>query len=166
MYQKVKRIIVRILIISLIVGALLYFIPWPTRVNLTLEASKLDQNGNVVSNTTITIKGVMLDYLFREDSLNVSIYPFDTHKWVKLTHNANTNRDGIIYRHSGDCFEISCYTNDASFCKLLFTKDFKYVAFVADEPGGETNTYYVASANSEVNTEDLIEYFRYLPPFG
>lgn len=166
MYKKVKRIIVIILVACLIAGALLYFVPWPTPVNLSLNAAKLDKDGNVVGNMTIHIEGVMLNYLFQEDSLNVKISPFDSHKWVKLTRNANTNRDGIIYPHSGDCFELFFYTDYASFCRLLFTKDFKYVAFVSDTPGDGSNTYYVASADDEIPTEELIEYFRYLPPFG
>lgn len=166
MYKKVKRIIIIVLVVSLLIGALLYFVPWPTRVDLTLDAAKLDQDGNVVSNTTITIKGVMLDYLFRKDSLDVSIYPFDNHKWVRLTNYSNENRKGVIHPHSGECVKVYCYTSEYSFCDLLFTKDFKYVAFVADVPGNGKNTYYVASANNEVSTEKLIEYFRYLPPFG
>ena len=75
MYQQIKRIITIVLIVVVLIGALLYFLPWPTCVNLTLNAAKLDKDGNAVGNSTITIKGVMLDYLFQEDCLNVSIYP-------------------------------------------------------------------------------------------
>lgn len=171
MYQKIKRITIIVLAVCLFIGALLYFVPWITRVNLTLDAVKLDSDGNVVGDTTITIKGAMLDYLFQKDSLDVSIYPFDDFKWVNLSQDSTTNRVGIMRPHHKDCMEINCstydyHTNSMTFCKLLFTKDFKYVAFVADFPGDGDNIYYVASANNEVSTEELIAYFRYLPPFG
>ena len=169
MYQKVKRIIIIVLAVCLFIGALLYFVPWITRVNLTLDAVKLDSDGNVVGNTTITIQGVMLDYLFQKDSLDVSIYPFDNIKWVKLSQYGNTNRVGVMQPHYRNCMEISCSTFDSNrmiFCKLLFTKDFKYVAFIADFSGDGGNTYYVASANEDVGIAEVIDYFHYLPPFG
>ena len=169
MYPTPKRIITLIVIIAVLIGALLYFVPWPTRVNLTLDAAKLDQNGNVVDNVTITINGVRLNYLFREDSLDVNIYPFDNFTWVTLSYYANKKRTGVILPHSGDCVKIHCSASDPSsefppFCELLFTEDFKYVAFVADR--SESNIYYVASKDGAISTEALIEYFRYLPPFG
>lgn len=166
MYQQIKRIITIVLIVVVLIGALLYFIPWPTRVNLSLNAAKLDKDGNAVGNSTITIKGVMLDYLFQEDCLNVSIYPFDNFKWIKLSNHGTTNKRGIIYPHFQTCKKVYCYTStdDLVFCKLLFTKDFKYIAFVAEN--ATERTYYVASANTEVSTEELAEYFRYLPPLG
>lgn len=169
MYQKVKRIITIVLIVAVLIGALLYFVPWPTRVNLVLNAAKLDKSGNSVGHSTITIKGVMYDYLFQKDSLSVSIYPFDDFAWVQLSDNLPENRKGVIQSHFQDCKKIYCSAWDSSledsvFCELLFTKDFKYIAFVSDTP--ETKTYYVASADNQVRFEDLAEYFHYLPPFG
>lgn len=166
MYQQIKRIITIVLIVVVLIGALLYFIPWPTRVNLSLNAAKLDNNGQAVGNCTITIKGVMLDYLFQEDYLNASIYPFDGFNWIELTQNGNSNREGMILSHFQECKKIYCYASadDALFCELLFTKDFKYIAFVANYPG--ESTYYVTSSDEEVSVEQLAEYFHYLPPFG
>ncbi len=166
MYQKVKRIIVRVLIIALIVGVLLYFVPWPTRVNLSLNAAKLNSNGEPVGQSPIIIKGWRLDYLFQPDQLDVNIQPFDYFAWIQLSK--SNGKEGVIFPHHGDCQEIrfACCSqdDDISFCELLFTNDFKYVAFVRD--GDEQRTYYVASADGQVSYKELAEYFRYLPPFG
>lgn len=163
-----KRIILVILVIALLVAALLYFVPWPTRVNLTLNAAKLDSNGEVIEQFTMVIEGWRLDYLFQPDQLNVNIEPFDDYAWIDLSTDTQTNRKGIIYTHFQDCEQIYCCTSNSSttiaFCELLFTRDFKYVAFICDTSDGEI--YYVASADDQVSYKELAEYFRYLPPIG
>jgi hypothetical protein len=163
MYKKIKGITILILIICLDVGAVLYLFPWPTSVKLSLNAAKLDENGNVVGHTTINIQGTMDDYLFREDVLNVTISPFDEYNWFKLVENNPGHRKGVIQPHSKDCVKVHCYYYDG-LCDLLFTKDFKYVAFVVEH--ADKDIYYVASTDEQVSTEELVEYFRYLPPFG
>lgn len=166
MYQKVKRIIIWTFIVSLIVGALLYYVPWPTRVNLCLDAAKVDQSGNVIGHSTITIKGVMLHYLFQEDCLSATIYPFDGYPWINMSESHPRNQTGELKPHFGDCKKIYCssYDDGIVWCDFLLTMDYKYVAFVFSKD--ETRTYYLASAENQVSTEELIEYFRYLPPLG
>ena len=163
MCHMINRIILVILVVALLVAAFLYFVPWSTRVNLTLNAAKLDSNGEVIEQVPMVINGWRLDYLFKPDQLDVEIEPFDDFDWISLTTNANTNKKGIIYPYFQDCERINCYTADEN-SELLFTRDFKYVAFAHDT--FETNTYYVASADDQVSYKELAEYFRYLPPLG
>lgn len=163
MYRMINRIILVILVVALLVAALLYFVPWPTRVNLTLNAAKLDSNGEVIEQVPIVIEGWRLDYLFKPDQLDVEIEPFDDLYSIVLSTDGKTNKEGIIDPYFRDCERIYCWAA-TDFAELLFTRDFKYVAFVHDTY--ETNTYYVASADDQVSYKELAEYFRYLPPFG
>ena len=174
MYQKLSHITLIVSVVLLLLGALLYYIPWPSRVNVSLDAAKVDQVGNIVGNTTITIKGLYMNYLFQEDSLEVEIYPFDDLRWIGFYESQPSGREGIISSYFRDCKMVYCTASSPSastefgyHCELLFTPNFRNVAFITrDISNNGTGHYYVASANNEVPIEELIEYFRYLPPFG
>lgn len=164
--RKVRRIITLCLVAVVIISLALYYIPWVSRFSLDLNAAKLDKNGNIIGNTTISISGKLENYLFRKDSLSAMFEPFDGLNWVELTENTNLNRTGILYNYSKDCLIVNCYTAYGS-CDLIFTKDFKYVVlFRQDNMESNTSCYYVASADASVPIEEVINFFRYAPPLG
>lgn len=158
-------------IILVIVAALLYFIPWPTRVNLALDAVKLDAEGNEIGTTQIYIKGFMLNYLFREDRLDITIDPFDDLKYVLLAGDG-TGQEGEISRFDNahglvylwlNLHGWNTRANDTAICQLYFTEEFDCFAFVS-HPFGHESVYYVASASGNYTTQQVIEYFNGLVP--
>ena len=77
MLKRIKWIICGTLIFALIVLACLYFIPQTTPISLTLQAQKMDENGNVLGTVSVTVNGTWKKYLLQKDRLVLTIDAFD-----------------------------------------------------------------------------------------
>lgn len=165
---SVFRIILAVLVAVMIVGALLYFVPESTPVELNLDAVKLDGDGNELGTATISITGNRKDYLLQDDLLNVSISPFDGFPWFKLSEDGISGKKGVIREHYiEDCMQVMCYsthssTGDIIFCNLIFSENFEYIALQCEMTEGSVT--YVASASGTHSTQEIIQYFRGLFP--
>ena len=153
----------------LLIAAALYFIPWPTPVNLTLTAVKLDADGNEIGTFPVTIKGVKKNYLFQEDVLDVSISPFDGYVWFKPSEDAPSGKEGVISKYFDECMQVTYGTahpeyENMVFAHLRFTEDFKYITFEFYIPEENERVYYIASADENCTTQEVKEYFRTLVP--
>ena len=168
---RVLKITALCIVALLIVAALLYYVPWATPVDLTLNATKLDEAGNVLGTEEIHIKGHRLDYLFRDSRLAVEIEPFGSLKWVKLDDHSNGT--GTIDRSYVDeldfeYFSVGFYgwdkdVGDAALCELFFTAEFDRMAIMYHPWFGDT-FYYVASVSGDYSIQEIVEHFHGIAP--
>ena len=168
---KVLKITALCIVALLIVAALLYYVPWATPVDLTLNATKLDEAGNVLGTEEIHIKGHRLDYLFRDSRLVVDIEPFDTMKWTKL--NDTSNGTGSIFTRKSHTLNTECYyvnfgawdtgVNDIATGELFFNEDFDPMVFWY-RPFGNKACYYIASVSGNYSTQEIIQLFSDFVP--
>lgn len=154
-------------ILSLLVFAVLYFVPRVTPFNLCFDAAQVDINGNDIGTAQITIHGNKLDYLFQKDRLDIDIVPFANFSSFSLSEDAQSGKEGIIRQHSDDLMEVTLYTVSSQsgqiiFCNLYFTEDFEYLAF--SFVGAEENYWYVASCSGNLATDEIAQQFKGLVP--
>ncbi len=167
--QLTINYIIGIAIAVLLIGACIYFFHLSTPVDLNINATKLDSNGNPSYTTPILITGSLKDYVFQDDRLDIRISPFDEVLWVRLTEDATRriNRTGVISDHFSGCKQIyfhgASHSTDLSFCKMLFTEDFEYIALICGESDPQPKIY-VASADNAHTAEEVLQYFRNLIP--
>ena len=168
--KKTFLIIGIILMLAFIVGVILYYVPYVTKINITLNAVKLDENGNEIGTVQIVIQGNKQDYLFQEDRVDLSIEPFDN--LVNITPSNQDGIAGVIHPtfvgdyslvYYGASVQTTVNVTDAyAFCTLAISDDLGRWAFRRSENGKET--YYVASVSGNDTTEELIAFFRGLIP--
>ena len=164
MHTKLHVTLRWVLVLLLVMGCILYLVPWSTPISLTLDAAKLDQNGNVIGTAQITINGKRLDYLIQKNRLVIQIDPFDDWDNFMLSDDADTGKKGVINTFA-DKFEyvnLFATSPNPTFCDLYFTRDFNHIALnFLNEEG---RCLYVASAESKRTPEEVIEYFRAIVP--
>lgn len=68
---KFLRITAICMICIAFVAVALYFIPWPTRIDMEMSCSEVTQDGDVLTEGTFTLRGWQLNYLFKEDRITV-----------------------------------------------------------------------------------------------
>lgn len=64
-----KRVIIIALASIFLVAAALYYIPWPTRIDVDMICTMITEDGQALAEGTIQIKGWELDYLVKSDQL-------------------------------------------------------------------------------------------------
>lgn len=165
-------LIVIIVVAILFLATSLYLIPIATPINLTLDAIKVDNNGDVIGTAQISLNGYKFDYLFQKSRLDLYIHPFDEYASIIATdvyYNGQPMTGAIMkYEFSGEtkAFEpdwmFVCYgalysgkTYPVS-VSLAFSPELDRWLF-ADHSG---KIYYVASVSEDVQTADLIKYFQ------
>lgn len=55
----------------------LCFLPWPTRIDLTLPGGKISTEGVLIQEGTIQLEGWQYNYLFRQDQMKVAVEVMD-----------------------------------------------------------------------------------------
>lgn len=164
--KKIFLIIGIILMLAFIVGVILYYVPNVTKINVTLNAVTLDENGDEIGTVQIAMQGNKQDYLFQEDRVDLSISPFDN--LVNITPSNQDGIAGVVHPiRSGDyslvyygaSVQTTVNVADAyAFCTLAFSDDLDCWAFRRYENGKET--YYVASVSGNYTTKELVAFFR------
>ena len=164
MYMKLRITLRWVLVLLLVLGCILYFVPWSTPVDLTLDAAKLDQNGNVIGTAQITINGKRLDYLFQKNRLDIQIDPFDDWDNLMLSNDAATGKKGVInnFEDKFEYINLFATSPNPTLCELYFTSDFNHLALNFRTKEGRC--LYVASAENNRTPEEVIEYFQAIVP--
>ena len=150
-----------ILLFLIVLACILYFVPWSTPFDLTLNATKLDSDGNEIGTTQIHIQGKRLNYLFQMDRVDFELDPIDGWKSFGLSTYGTTQRKGVIIESpSGNIKAVTMHAigdSDTAFVTLYFTDSFDHFAlrFVQD---GETTTY-LASVGEDHTADKVIDHF-------
>ena len=162
-----KKDIIGICAIAAVIAIVLVcLLPWPTRVNVTMDAAKLDADGNKLGTATLCIKGWKLNYLFREDRMDIAIEPFDNFKYFKLTGNqtGKTTVYGGIQSHTDPSYSyIHVYGWDSQLnagfdASLVFSDDLSRW-MLCDFRNGD-GICYVASTNEKDQPADIWNFFH------
>lgn len=70
---KVFRYIRNAVICALLVAAALYFIPWPSKIDVVMTGSEIRKDGTPFEDCTISLHGWKHNYLFRDDTIKVDV---------------------------------------------------------------------------------------------
>ena len=155
-----KKRIIAIAIYLTIIIAIVYFLPFPLRIDVTLQASRL-VDGVAGNSATLSIKGWHLIYLFQPDKLKgtLTITPYDFESSNKA-----------IYELMGTIFKTP--DNDVQWCTLarysaarniyvfgtiFFSENFENVMIVEHD---NVNSVYVASTKANYETDRILDYFK------
>ena len=154
-----KSIILLIIIAVLIVGFLLYAIPLQTNIDLTLNATKLDKDGNELGAAQIILQGEKSDYLFQPSyiSLDVTIEG----RSVNFNTDGYQNRSGAEirkYSHHDYYYIIPTGFEGQELCWLPVYISPDLTRWMLYDSANET--YYVASVNETDTAQSLWEYFK------
>ena len=167
--HKKSLIFLGVLAVILIIYFLWSF-PFMTRVDLTLNAVRVNHEGSVTGYEDIRIQGYKYDYLFQMSRIEVNIAPFDGHTSISADgyHDDSGMVIGAILTHKDQPYQYANYSgwyeprSSSYFGILAFSPDFDRWIY-----GDKTNgIYYVASVSGDDSIAELVEYFDWLiqPP--
>ena len=150
---------ISIAVIVAVVVAAVCLLPRSTWINQTLNAVKLDADGNEIGTVTIHIEGVHLDFLFFPDRLQVSILPFDHLRSVTLSR-YNGVKGGTFPDAGGTYIKVwfsawNLHAGAPCTGEIGFSDDFD-CWLIRDYTNSVS---YVASVSSEYTTDELKTHF-------
>ena len=153
-----------IIFYSIVAILLICILPWTTPVKKTLNAVKLDAEGNELGTVQIQLEGKKRDYLFRTDRFDVDITPFDNFQSFGEVLNEKNVPD-VIWKLDG---EISYVRSGLSYkdelrptaSSLILAFNRKMDRFILFDMSEEFR--YVASTKEEITSQELLEYFSEL----
>ena len=163
---RVISICVICLAVIAVIVALLYCFPRQTSIDVTLNAVKLDEDGNEIGTAQLHLTGRYVNYFILEDQLELSIDPIDGLMHIKTLDKPGLPRSlgnytGTEYwRHFLSAYDAT--NNIGAFVELYCTEEFDRLAFYVI--GVKKNTYYVTSVSGNYTTREIIEYFNGLVP--
>jgi len=149
------------LVLLLVLGCVLYFVPRSSPFDLTLNATKLDSDGNEIGTTQITIRGKKLDYLFQKDRLEIEVDPFNEWSSFIQVKDSSTGKIGEIFPITDNVMYITFQAvegDEIASCILYFTIDFDH--FALNILGDEGKTIYLASVGDDHSADKVIEHFK------
>ena len=156
MYKR--SIIIVIATVLVIAAALVCVIPQFTNVDATLNATKINEQGEALGTHEIVLRGNRLDYLLTDAALEVAISPFDSLSGFVAEGKIKTatGKDICYVLYSAS----NAVTDDVAIIRICFSPEMDRWVFVNDTD----QVYYVASVSGAYSTQELVEYFRPLIP--
>lgn len=163
--KTIVSIIIVVLTCVLLIAACIYLFPIKsTSLNATMEATKLDSDGNVLGTTEISMQGAYKNYLFRESLMELAASPFGGLKSIKFGDSDDRYGFAPAYFDDFYCIIGSAWddiTGDLVFVSVSMSQNFEYWVFRADYH--DQPVYYVAST-SEHTVEEIVQFFKGLAP--
>ncbi|MBW3093587.1 hypothetical protein KIH79_11785 [Bifidobacterium sp. 82T10] len=164
--ERIVRIVAGAMAGLVVVGLLLYYVPWPQRIRIDGDAYRADKNAGSDTSYTISLDATRLHYLFQSDRLtgHVTIRPADGGDAV-VDQDLDRKMSGIMdveHPDTGDVVQYF-YTSwtdfksgnfDLILMSGLISTDGK-TAFVSIDGKGA----YVAPASSEQDAETITNEF-------
>ena len=150
--RKIIGITVAIAAALVLIGFLLYKLPFPSKIDLRLQGAAFTNSGKYISDTDITITGYKLNYLFQPDRMELS---FDIGMEPEAINCTKGGGHIHTYLNNGPASAsipyYSARDNKPKFTEFLFNEDF--TQFRIDG----SSYIYVATTTDE----DLSDVFRY-----
>ena len=160
MNKKATTFIIAVVLIA--IAVMICVIPRFTKVDVTLNAAKMDTDGNTLGTYEISIHGNKEDYISGKSALDVDIAPFDGLKSFQASTNGSNGIEGYIWSMPGSDYlhiTLSAYNGDGSLpddLTLYFSPDMDRWLLM-----NTTNkVFYVGSVSGNCTTEELLEYFQ------
>ena len=154
------------LVVLALIATMLYCFPRQTPIDVTLNAVKLDEDGNEIGTAQLHISGRYVNYFLLEDKLELQMDPVDGIVQIGKCDDAHLpyslgDQTGTEYwMHSMSGFDPDA--NSITFGYLVFTKEFDCIAYLTSTSGKEV--CYVGSVSDNMTTQELIDYFNGIVP--
>ena len=148
--KRILIIVVSLFLALLVLAALLYFVPWPTRINHQMAGAELSVNGAVLEECTITVKGWKLNYLFQEDKIKLDTFQMNTPQTLDL----HSQECSTLHGGFSEEFVFSswlAYTSKFQPVSLYFANDNSWILFITDD------RYFAVSVNGSLSPEAIWE---------
>lgn len=165
--MRKRKIVIGIaiaLVCALLLAAGLYFVPIRTTIDASMQATKMDKDGNVIGTEEIILQCCLKKYLFKEDVFELSVAPFDDLKNWNFVSSGETSADfktlfDKFYHSTGTASDIT--RGGMVWVTATMSQDFDYWVFCVTD--NDNPIYYVASVN-EHTPEEIVQYSKALPP--
>ena len=171
--NKIWKCILYCTAIILVLAALIYCVPSRTRVDVTLNAVKLDEDGTPIGTAKIHIEGYMLDYLLQDDRMELEIDPIENFDRISLRGVNGNKQQDVIDRFGKEYFGMDylsvrfygwdTFSESTASGLIYFTEEFECFAFQC-KSFQQSPVYYVASVSGDYTTDELISFFNGLVP--
>lgn len=163
-----RRPYIGIVLVIIILVLLTYSIQIPIPYNHTLNAFKIDANGNLSGTVQITLIGTKYLSIFHKTLLIVNIQEFDNHSG--FTVNSNDYKQFLDEEFLHNTFVVSDigsvedmlsenYTLTSNKYNVCLSKDFE-CWLIHVSTSAESEVYYLASINEKHSFIELAEYFK------
>ena len=140
------------------------FNPLPNRKianELTLKATKFDQNGTELGTLDIPIILYETGDYFADGILDIEIQAFDGWSSTILSQDATTGKEGRIRNPIDGLYRVDMaafYGNSLKFCSIEFTESFDH--FILNYGVGEERYTYLATLGLEHSADKVLDHFR------
>ncbi|NEG88596.1 hypothetical protein [Bifidobacterium aerophilum] len=163
--ERVARIVAGVVAALIVIGLLLYYVPWPQRIRIDGDAYRADKNAGSDTSYTISLDVTRLHYLFREDRLtgHVVIRPagggnavvdhdLDRSVWCITDVTQPGTKDTVSY-FSGFWVGYTDSGPDMTQVSGLLTAD--RTSMLIEVNGGQDRGVYIAPASDEQSAEKI-----------
>ena len=153
-------------LLILVLSTAFYFLPKTSTFNYVLDAVVLDADGNEIGIQQIHIQGSRINYVTKDDHMDITIDPFADYSVIRTDTDNKTGIKGLIKQGlTGEYYRVAI----SGGCAESGTIFFGYLGFDADLEkwifSDQTNEiYYIASVTQNSTTHELAKYFRGLTP--
>ena len=160
---RVIKVIAYSLICVFLVGVALYYIPWPTRVNMVFNCRCLSVDGGETDIGKVTVRGWKFDYLFQNERIDVDISFPETYGWLQPENHGDTFVDDYLW--TSDCRYLVTMTtlmssnNASELCSARYAISIKDGYFILYNESKPDAPYLVGSVEVEYKATDIFEYF-------
>lgn len=81
--HKTLRIVILCAVCAALAAAILYLVPWPTRIDTEMYCAKVTEDGQVLAEGTAQLKGWQLNYLFQGDRFILQSLELPGHSYTQ-----------------------------------------------------------------------------------
>lgn len=151
-------------VITVIIGLVFIFVPKETPVNANFYAVKLNDSGDEIGSTSITLNGCIQRFLSKVECLDIEIAPFDGLSDIEPIVDGGTRKYGVITHNNSLPFDYTIYSaeqGDAHRSLIIcFSTDFERW-LICSKPSMESGDtiYYMGSTSASDSINDLKEFF-------
>lgn len=158
--MKKRRVAITLLIL-IVLAAAVCNLPWPSRVNFSMDAVEVRASGTVIGEGGLEMKGWILNYLYKPDYIRFTD--------ISILGSQASDQPGhlpdsplLVYADRPDCYTIpaSFYLLDEGkvvSVEILLSKETDWCCIRMKRNGG--TSYVVAPGNKDIQTI-LSQYFQ------
>lgn len=152
-----KRLLITLECVLALLIAMICLLPWPTRISFETTGIEVSEDGTVINDCTISMKGWKLDYLFQQDTITIDKLEISTYQNQTFDLSAPNHAPLLTAAH--DEFDYTLY--DVYFADLSQYRSVKICLdndanrFVIEARG----RYFIVSSDDNSDPEACLDLF-------
>lgn len=167
----IKFVLISLFLVAILLQAL-YWFPLRKSVDLKMSGVIIDDKGNVIQNSSVSIKGYFGNYLLRNKKNLVVDIDFDEDTVDYLSSKIDCEAEKLFYKttdtslhHDGSYvpYYLTTYLGFAGKNYVVDCADYFYLSldnkYVLLKSFGEDDCYLIASVNTDFDVEEIMEMF-------